>query len=68
MRVLVIEDDAELAEAIGTGLRRERMAVDIALDGSAGLDRALVTGFDVIVPTRLLIEAWKVSVPTSWLV
>jgi DNA-binding response OmpR family regulator len=52
MRVLVIEDDAELAEAIGTGLRRERMAVDIALDGSDGLDRALVTGFDVIVLDR----------------
>jgi len=52
MRVLVIEDDAELAEAIGTGLRREQMAVDIALDGSAGLDRALVTGFDVIVLDR----------------
>jgi DNA-binding response OmpR family regulator len=52
MRVLVIEDDAELAEAIGVGLRREQMAVDIALDGSAGLDRALVTGFDVIVLDR----------------
>jgi DNA-binding response OmpR family regulator len=52
MRVLVIEDDAELAEAIGTGLRREQMAVDIALDGPAGLDRALVTGFDVIVLDR----------------
>src|SRR5579859_2130738 len=52
MRVLVIEDDAELSEAIGTGLRREQMAVDIALDGSAGLDRALVTGFDVIVLDR----------------
>ena len=52
MRVLVIEDDAELSEAIGVGLRREQMAVDIALDGSAGLDRALVTGFDVIVLDR----------------
>jgi DNA-binding response OmpR family regulator len=52
MRVLVIEDDAELAEAIGVGLRREQMAVDIALDGPAGLDRALVTGFDVIVLDR----------------
>src|SRR5579863_6948161 len=52
MRVLVIEDDAELSEAIGTGLRREQMAVDIALDGSAGLDRALGTGFDVIVLDR----------------
>jgi DNA-binding response OmpR family regulator len=52
MRVLVIEDDAELSEAIGIGLRREQMAVDIALDGPAGLDRALVTGFDVIVLDR----------------
>jgi DNA-binding response OmpR family regulator len=52
MRVLVIEDDAELSEAIGVGLRREQMAVDLALDGSSGLDRALVTGFDVIVLDR----------------
>jgi DNA-binding response OmpR family regulator len=52
MRVLLIEDDAELSEAIGVGLRREQMAVDIALDGSTGLDRALVTGFDVIVLDR----------------
>jgi DNA-binding response OmpR family regulator len=52
MRVLVIEDDAELCEAIGVGLRRERMAVDVALDGPAGLDRALVTAFDVIVLDR----------------
>ena len=33
MRVLVIEDDRELAEAIGVGLRREQMAVDVAFDG-----------------------------------
>jgi len=52
MRVLVIEDDTELAEAIGVGLRREQMAVDIAHDGSAGLDLALVNGFDVIVLDR----------------
>jgi DNA-binding response OmpR family regulator len=52
MRVLVIEDDAELAEAIGVGLRREQMAVDVALDGASGLDRALFTGYDVIVLDR----------------
>jgi DNA-binding response OmpR family regulator len=52
MRVLVIEDDAELAEAIGVGLRREQMAVDVAHDGPAGLDLALVNGFDVIVLDR----------------
>jgi DNA-binding response OmpR family regulator len=52
LRVLVIEDDAELAEAIGTGLRREQMAVDVALDGLAGLERAQVYGYDVIVLDR----------------
>jgi DNA-binding response OmpR family regulator len=52
MRVLVIEDDRELAEAIGLGLRREQLAVDVAFDGRAGLERALVTGYDVIVLDR----------------
>lgn len=54
MRVLVIEDDAELAEAIATGLRQEKMAVDIAFDGLDGLERAqvTVTGYDVIVLDR----------------
>src|SRR5258708_2094320 len=52
MRVLVIEDDGELADAIGVGLRRERLAVDVALDGQAGLERALVTDYDVIVLDR----------------
>ena len=52
MRVLVIEDDCELAEALGVGLRRERMAVDLAFDGDAGLERALVYGYDVVVLDR----------------
>jgi DNA-binding response OmpR family regulator len=52
VRVLVIEDDGELAEAIGAGLRQERMAVDVAFDGADGLDRALVTDYDVIVLDR----------------
>jgi DNA-binding response OmpR family regulator len=52
MRVLVVEDDAELAAAIGTGLRREQFAVDVALDGRAALERALFTGYDVIVLDR----------------
>jgi DNA-binding response OmpR family regulator len=52
MRVLVIEDDRELAEALGVGLRREQLAVDVAVDGQDGLERALVTGYDVIVLDR----------------
>jgi DNA-binding response OmpR family regulator len=49
MRVLVIEDDEELAETVAAGLRGARMAVDIALDGAAGLARALVHDYEVIV-------------------
>jgi DNA-binding response OmpR family regulator len=52
VRVLVIEDDRELAEAIGAGLRLEQMAVDLAFDGDAGLGQALVYGYDVIVLDR----------------
>jgi DNA-binding response OmpR family regulator len=52
LRVLVVEDDQELAEAVATGLRRARMAVDVAHHGEAGLERALVTSYDVIVLDR----------------
>ena len=52
MRVLVIEDDDELAETVAAGLRDARMAVDVALDGLAGLVRALVNDYDVIVLDR----------------
>jgi DNA-binding response OmpR family regulator len=52
MRVLVIEDDEELAATVAAGLRQERMAVDVALDGVAGLARALINDYDVIVLDR----------------
>jgi len=52
VRVLVIEDDAELAEAIGVGLRRESMAVDVVFDGVTGLELAQVSDYDVIVLDR----------------
>ncbi len=52
MRVLVIEDDGELAEAIAAGLRLEGMAVDTALDGDRGLERAMVNDYDVIALDR----------------
>lgn len=52
MRVLVIEDDRELAEAIGVGLRRAHMAVDVAFEGRSGLQRALVNDYDVILLDR----------------
>jgi DNA-binding response OmpR family regulator len=52
LRVLVVEDDRELAEAVATGLRRAQIAVDLAADGESGLEKALVTTYDVIVLDR----------------
>jgi DNA-binding response OmpR family regulator len=42
MRVLLTEDDEVLATAVATGLRREGIAVDIALDGGTALERLAV--------------------------
>jgi DNA-binding response OmpR family regulator len=52
MRVLVVEDFEVLAAAIGTGLRREGMAVDVVLDGTAALDHLALTPYDVVVLDR----------------
>jgi DNA-binding response OmpR family regulator len=52
VRVLVIEDDQELAEAVAAGLRNTQISADVALDGSSGLSRALVNDYDVIVLDR----------------
>jgi len=56
MRVLVVQDHEELAETVAIGLRREGMAVDVALDGAAALERAAVYSYDVIVLDRDLPE------------
>jgi DNA-binding response OmpR family regulator len=52
MRVLVAEDFRVLATAIGTGLRREGMAVDVVLDGDDALEHLAITRYDVVVLDR----------------
>ncbi len=52
MRVLVVEDERTLAEAVARGLRREGFAVDVADDGEAALDKAAGTAYDVVVLDR----------------
>jgi len=52
VRVLVIEDDEEMAQTVASGLRREKMAVDVAFDGPAGLERAQLNDYDVVVLDR----------------
>jgi two-component system response regulator VanR len=52
MRVLVVEDEAFLAEAVQTTLERAAMAVDVAHDGNAALERLAVVDYDVVVLDR----------------
>jgi DNA-binding response OmpR family regulator len=52
MRVLIVEDHEELALTLATGLRREGMAVDVALDGESGVRRAALDSYDVVVLDR----------------
>ena len=48
VRVLVVEDEADLAQAVATGLRREGYAVDVALDGDEALEKLAYTEYDVV--------------------
>ena len=52
MRVLVVEDEQVLADTLAVGLRRESMAVDVAYDGDAALERLAVNDYDVLVLDR----------------
>lgn len=52
MRVLVVEDEAFLAEALQAGLRHEAIAADIALDGDEALERLATNDYDVVVLDR----------------
>ncbi|MFB9832354.1 response regulator transcription factor [Actinoallomurus acaciae] len=52
MRVLIVEDHRELAETVAAGLRREGMAVDVAWDGPAALERTSVNRYEVVVLDR----------------
>ena len=52
VRVLVVEDHQTLARRIAEGLRDAGMAVDIAGDGAAALETALLTDYDVVVLDR----------------
>jgi DNA-binding response OmpR family regulator len=52
MRVLVVEDQAELADDIADGLRDQGIAADVAYDGPAGIEKALMNSYDVVILDR----------------
>jgi len=54
MRILVIEDEHKVANAIKKGLEQEAYAVDVAYDGEQGFDLASTEDYDVIVLDLML--------------
>ncbi|MFG1960683.1 response regulator transcription factor [Nonomuraea sp. NPDC049028] len=56
MRVLVAEDERDLADLVAVGLRRHAMAVDVVYDGAAAAERLAVSDYDVLVLDRDLPE------------
>jgi len=54
MRILVVEDEHKIANAIKKGLEQESFAVDVAYDGESGYDLAVTEDYDVIVLDLLL--------------
>jgi len=56
MRVLIVEDEEQLADAIARGLRLHAIAVDVAYDGEDALELASYVDYDVVVLDRDLPE------------
>ncbi|MFE0178227.1 response regulator transcription factor [Streptomyces sp. NPDC059002] len=54
MRVLIVEDEHELAETLAEGLREEGMVCAIAHDGARALEMTAATDYDVLVLDREL--------------
>ena len=49
MRILIIEDEASLADLVASRLKKEKYSVDISLDGEEGLYNALEDVYDLII-------------------
>ncbi|TAK89225.1 response regulator transcription factor [Patescibacteria group bacterium] len=54
MRILVVEDEKKIADAIKKGLEQESFAVDVAYDSDEGLSMATVEQYDVMIFDRML--------------
>ena len=62
MKILIIEDEYNLADAIKSILVEERYDVEINTDGEIGLDNALSGIYDLIMLDRMLPELDGISV------
>jgi len=48
MRILVVEDERDLADAVARGLDREGYAVDVAYDGDEALEKISLNDYDLL--------------------
>src|SRR5437588_4775436 len=54
MRILLVEDEAKVSNFVARGLAEEKFAVDIAVDGKAGLDLATTYHYDLVILDLML--------------
>ena len=54
MRILVVEDEHKIANAIKQGLERQSYAVDVAYNGDDGLSMATTEPYDLIILDRMM--------------
>jgi DNA-binding response OmpR family regulator len=54
MRILLVEDETKIANAIKQGLSQERYAVDVETDADSGLGAALAETYDAMIIDRML--------------
>lgn len=54
MRILIVEDEYKIANAIKRGLEQQSYAVDVAYDGDAGLAMATTEPYDLVILDRMM--------------
>lgn len=54
MRILVVEDEHKIANAVKQGLEQQSYAVDVTYDGDSGLAMATTEDYDLIILDRML--------------
>jgi DNA-binding response OmpR family regulator len=54
MRILIVEDEHKIANAVKRGLEQQSYAIDVAYDGDNGLSMATTESYDLIILDRML--------------
>src|SRR6266567_1184726 len=65
MRILVVEDDHEIADSLKKGLQDNSYAVDVAYDGETGFDLASTENYDVLILDWMLPKLSGIEICTK---